>query len=89
MILIRVKNEEERSFYEIETDKNNWSVRELERQINTSLFERLTLSKDKKSISKLAEKGQQLEKAINIIPPLVRANRYIIMVGAKMKQKQE
>lgn len=67
LILIRVKNEEERSFYEIETEKNNWSVRELDRQINTSLFERLSLSKDKKSVLKLAEKGQQVEKAIDII----------------------
>lgn len=67
LILIRVKNEEERKFYEIETEKNNWSVRELERQINTSLFERLSLSKDKKGVLKLAEKGQQIEKAIDII----------------------
>jgi predicted nuclease of restriction endonuclease-like (RecB) superfamily len=67
LILIRVKNEEERSFYEIETEKNNWSVRELDRQINTSLYERLSLSKDKKSILKLAEKGHQIEKAIDLI----------------------
>ncbi len=67
LILIRIKKEEERRFYEIETEKNNWSVRELDRQINTSLFERLSLSKDKKNLQKLAERGQQIEKAIDII----------------------
>jgi predicted nuclease of restriction endonuclease-like (RecB) superfamily len=67
LILIRIKNEEERRFYEIETKKNNWSVRELDRQVNTSLYERISLSKDRKSLLKLAEKGHQVEKAIDII----------------------
>jgi predicted nuclease of restriction endonuclease-like (RecB) superfamily len=67
LLLIRVKNEDERNFYEIETEKNNWTVRELDRQINSSLYERLSLSKDKKSAIKLAEKGQQVEKAIDLI----------------------
>jgi hypothetical protein len=62
--LMRISNENERKFYEIETEKNNWSVRELERQINTSLYERLSLSKDKIGILKLAEKGQQIEKRL-------------------------
>lgn len=65
--LIRIESEEERRFYEIETEKNNWSVRDLERQINTSLYERLSLNKDKKAILKLAEKGQQIEKASDLI----------------------
>jgi predicted nuclease of restriction endonuclease-like (RecB) superfamily len=65
--LMRISNENERKFYEIETEKNNWSVRELERQINTSLYERLSLSKDKIGILKLAEKGQQIEKASDLI----------------------
>jgi len=65
--LMRIENEDERRFYEIETEKNNWSVRELDRQINTSLYQRLLLSKDKKGILKLAEKGQIIEKAIDII----------------------
>jgi predicted nuclease of restriction endonuclease-like (RecB) superfamily len=67
LILIRIKNENERSFYEIESEKNNWSVRELDRQINASLFERLSMSKNKKEVIKLAEKGQIVEKAIDII----------------------
>jgi predicted nuclease of restriction endonuclease-like (RecB) superfamily len=65
--LMRINNEDERRFYEIETEKNNWSVRELERQINTSLYERLALSKDKKGVLKLAENGQLIEKASDLI----------------------
>tara|TARA_R110002050_G_scaffold109799_4_gene221512 strand:- start:9309 stop:10409 length:1101 start_codon:yes stop_codon:yes gene_type:complete len=58
--LLSVKNEDERNFYIIETAQNTWSKRELDRQINASLFERLVLSKDKKSISELAEKGHEI-----------------------------
>lgn len=67
LILMRIGNEEERRFYEIETETNNWSVRELDRQINSSLFERLNLSKDKAGLRLLAEKGQIIEKAMDII----------------------
>ncbi len=59
--LLIVKDEDERNFYLIETAENNWSVRELDRQINSSLFERLLLSKDKPAVKKLAEKGQIIE----------------------------
>jgi predicted nuclease of restriction endonuclease-like (RecB) superfamily len=47
-----------RSFYEEEAIQNNWSVRELARQINSLLFERLSLSKNKKKVLSLAQKGQ-------------------------------
>lgn len=60
--LMSIENLDERSFYEIECEKNSWSVRELCRQFNTSLFERLALSRDKKGIKALAEKGQIIEK---------------------------
>lgn len=60
--LMSIENPDERSFYEIECEKNNWSVRELCRQFDTSLYERLALSKDKKGIKALAEKGQIIEK---------------------------
>jgi predicted nuclease of restriction endonuclease-like (RecB) superfamily len=60
--LITIKDELARSFYEIESIKNNWSVRELKRQINTLLFERLALSKDKEKVMQLAQKGQVIEK---------------------------
>ena len=50
------------SLYEIESFKNNWSLRELNRQYDTALFTRLTLSKDKNEILQLSIKGQTLEK---------------------------
>ncbi|MFZ2226016.1 MAG: PDDEXK nuclease domain-containing protein [Candidatus Moraniibacteriota bacterium] len=60
--LMSIENADERSFYEIECEKNSWSVRELCRQFDTSLYERLALSRDKKGIRALAEKGQIIEK---------------------------
>ncbi len=65
--LMRIANEEERRFYEIETEKNNWSVRELDRQINSSLYERLCLSKDREGILKLSKEGQLIESPSDII----------------------
>jgi len=55
-LLLRVQRQDARDFYTIETINNNWSTRELERQINSLLFERLALSKDKKGVLKLAKK---------------------------------
>jgi len=51
-----------RSFYEQEAIQNNWSVRELKRQVGSMLFERLALSKDTKAVMKMAKKGQIIEK---------------------------
>lgn len=59
--LLKVSAPEERQFYEIEATQNNWSVRELKRQYHSSLYERLALSRDKKGIKALAEKGQIIE----------------------------
>ncbi len=60
--LLKVEESLARSFYEKEAGQNNWSVRELKRQINSMLFERLALSKDTKAVIKMAEKGQIVEK---------------------------
>lgn len=57
VFLLGIKNKKERSFYEIETINSGWSLRELKRQFNTSLFERIALSKDKAGVIELAEKG--------------------------------
>lgn len=65
--LMKIENPEERSFYEIEAVNNNWSVRELERQYDSSLYERLVLSRDKKSVKELSEKGQLITKPIDTI----------------------
>lgn len=60
--LMRIDDENERHFYEIETIKNNWSLRELERQYNSALYTRLALSRDKRKIIELSEKGLIIEK---------------------------
>jgi len=60
--LLKVEESLARSFYEQEAIQNNWSVRELRRQINSMLFERLALSKDTKAIMKMAKKGQIIER---------------------------
>lgn len=48
--LMRISHLEERQFYEIESSKNNWSFRELERQFASALYERIVLSRDKKGV---------------------------------------
>ncbi|MDY0078447.1 MAG: PDDEXK nuclease domain-containing protein [Bacteroidales bacterium] len=58
LFLTRIDNENERKFYEIEAIESNWSLRELQRQFDSALFERLVLSRDKKDVKKLSEKGQ-------------------------------
>lgn len=72
LILMRVDSPEARSFYEIEAQKQQWSVRQLQRQIGSSLYERLALSRDKDEIMRLAREGQTIEKPSDIIKdPLV------------------
>jgi len=55
-----------RAFYEIEAIKNNWSARELERQKNSLLYERLALSRDKKGLMQLATKGQNVQRPADV-----------------------
>ena len=65
--LLKVKRIEAPHFYEIESVKNSWSARQLERQINSLLFERLLKSRDKKGVLSLANKGQAVSAPIDII----------------------
>jgi predicted nuclease of restriction endonuclease-like (RecB) superfamily/prophage antirepressor-like protein len=65
--LLKLDDALERGFYEQQTIKENWTVEELKRQKNASLFHRLALSKDKEGILKLAKQGQVLEQANDII----------------------
>jgi len=67
LFLLKIDNQEERKFYEIEAINNNWSVRELQRQFNSALFERLALSRKKKEIKKLSKKGQIIEKPVDTV----------------------
>lgn len=64
--LLRVDKAEARAFYEIEAIKNNWAARELERQINSLLYERLALSRDKKGLIRLAVKGHEVQKPTDV-----------------------
>ncbi|HPA57998.1 MAG TPA: DUF1016 N-terminal domain-containing protein, partial [bacterium] len=70
VFLIGVKNEKERTFYEIEAANANWSLNELKRQFNSSLFERLALSKDKAGIRKMAEKEKNEQELQNGQPEM-------------------
>ena len=67
LILMRMEDINARNFYEIEAFENNWSLRELKRQVNSSLYERLVLSKDKEKVKELVVKGQIIEKPQDII----------------------
>jgi predicted nuclease of restriction endonuclease-like (RecB) superfamily len=72
VFLISIKNPAERSFYEIEAYNSGWNIKELKRQFDSSLYERLALSRDKTGIVKLARKGQLVEKPEDILKePLV------------------
>jgi len=64
--LLHVESDKARSFYEIEAIQNGWAVRELERQINSLLFERLAKSKDKQGVMELATRGQEVMSPLDI-----------------------
>lgn len=66
-ILMRMNNPDERRFYEIEAQKQNWGYRWLQRQAASSLYERLALSTNKNKVMRLAEKGQIIEKSEDVI----------------------
>lgn len=67
LILMRLENPEARSFYEIECTQQQWSKRQLSRQIGSCLFERLALSRDKDEVMRLAREGQAIEKPSDLI----------------------
>lgn len=72
LILMREKSPQARSFYEIEAHNQQWSKRQLQRQVNSGLYERLALSRDKDEVMRLANEGQVIEKPTDIIKnPLV------------------
>jgi predicted nuclease of restriction endonuclease-like (RecB) superfamily len=72
LILIRIKNVDERNFYEIEATNSHWSLKELQSQYHSSLYERLALSRDKEGVKQLSLKGALIETAQDVIKdPLV------------------
>lgn len=67
VMLMRISNIEERHFYEIEAIRNGWGVKELGRQYDSSLYERLALSRDKEEVKRLSEEGQIIEKPEDLL----------------------
>ena len=67
ILLMRIKDPNERSFYEIECYNSNWSFRELKRQIDSCLYERLSLSRDKQGVLDLSRRGHVIEKPIDVL----------------------
>jgi predicted nuclease of restriction endonuclease-like (RecB) superfamily len=83
VFLLGIKDSEERNFYEIEATQENWSLRELKRQFNSGLYERLALSRNKTGIRKLALEGQKVEKPEDLIK-----NPYVLeFLGLDEKSK--
>ena len=69
-----MEKQEARAFYEAEAVKSRWSTHELERQINSLLFERLALSRDKAGILALANKGREIQQSDDLVrDPLSKA----------------
>jgi len=66
-LLISIKNPDARAFYEIEAARESWSVRELERQIGSLLFERLARSRDTEQVLALGKKGQTIMKPEDVV----------------------
>ncbi len=67
IFLSRVSNQEERRFYEIEAVENSWTLREMRRQFDSGLFERLQLSRERSKVKELSSKGQIIESVSDMI----------------------
>ena len=67
LVLMRIDNSDERRFYEIEAAENGWDLDELKRQFNSSLYERLALSRDKKGVLELSKRGQTVRKPEDVV----------------------
>ena len=65
--LMRIRNIDERHFYEIEAARQSWSLSEFKRQYDSSLYERLALSSNKQEIMQLAREGQVVEKPSDLV----------------------
>ena len=65
--LLKEERQPVRDFYEIESVRNGWSARQLERQMHSFLFERLAKSRDKQGVLALANEGQALNRAQDVI----------------------
>jgi predicted nuclease of restriction endonuclease-like (RecB) superfamily len=72
MFLMRIEDEKERQFYEVESFLNHWKLKDLERQFNSGLFERISLSKNKEEVLQIVKNGQVVENFNDILKePLI------------------
>ena len=72
VVLLGIKDAKERRFYEIEAAESGWSIPEFKRQLNSGLYERLALSRNKKRMRKLAEEGHRVNRPSDLMKePLV------------------
>jgi len=78
-LLLAIDNQNKREFYIAETVKNNWTVRQMERQINSSLFERLIISSDQESVLAVA----QNEKLPSDAREIIKDPMYLEFLGLK------
>lgn len=67
LVLMRIKDDGARSFYEVECAKQNWGVRWLQRQVGSSLYERIALNSDRDKVVRMAKEGEIIEKPADII----------------------
>lgn len=80
--LIKCEDEVQRRFYEIESIKGTWAVRELKRQINSLLFERTGLSKNKEKLLSLTNSN-----SLKISPEeIIRDPYFFEFAGLKPKE---
>jgi len=79
--LISISNKEKREYYELETVKNGWNGRELERQINSQLYERLLISNDKESVMAVARE----EKIPSTATEIIKDPMYLEFLGLEQK----
>jgi hypothetical protein len=78
---IGIESEDKRAFYLAESEKNNWTARQLERQINSQLFEPLLLSNDVKSVIKVARN----EKRPSEVKEIIKDPMLLELLGLKKK----
>lgn len=88
IVLMRIKNDDERRFYEIETLREHWSVRHLQRQYASSLYERLALSRDKDEVLRLSREGLRVSEPQDVIKNPITLEFLGLKPESAFKEKQ-
>ncbi len=90
--ILKADSELEISFYTKQSEKDNWSVRELKRQMKSMLFHRLALSKDKETVLRLAEEGLSVQKPTDLLKDpfileFLKIPQQTILLETELEQK--